>query len=364
MTVPESSIVVRPEPMDSAAYTAASRLHAPGLQPAIKLFEAAARAVPMPTPPHPIVIADYGAATGHNSLLPINAAIAVLRKRTRPDHSALVVHTDLPDNDFTALFRTLSEDPDSYLTRDANTFPTAIGRSFYTQIMPSSSVSLGWSSWAVQWLSRTPAPIPDHIQIAYSRDAAVRAAYARQAAHDWHEFIAFRGRELRPGGRLLVMTMGIGEDGDAGHRPTLTAIADALDEVSGAGLITSDERRRMCLPIVARSEADFCAPFAPKGRFEQLEIEHLEIFDAEDRYWNQYRRDGNARVFGAQWAAFARAAVFPSLLAALDGGATDPRASEFCERLEKGVAERLAADPEQTRLPLAHVVLIKRQQPQ
>ncbi|MGV0848605.1 SAM-dependent methyltransferase [Mycolicibacterium phlei] len=362
--MPESSIVVRPEPMDSAAYTAASRLHAPGLQPAIKLFEAAAAAVPMPTPPQPIVIADYGAATGHNSLLPINAAIAVLRKRTRSDHSTLVVHTDLPDNDFTALFRTLSEDPDSYLSRDANTFASAIGRSFYTQIMPSSSVHLGWSSWAIQWLSRTPTPIPDHIQIAYSRDASVRAAYARQAAHDWHEFIAFRGRELRRGGRLLVMTMGVGEDGDAGHRPTLTAIADALDEVAGSGLITADERHRMCLPVVARSEADFCAPFAPKGRFEQLEIEHLEIFDAEDRYWNDYRRDRNAQAFGARWAAFVRAAVFPSLVAALAGGTADPRAVQFYDRLERGVAERLAANPEQTRLPMAHVVLLKRRKAQ
>src|SRR6266550_1527947 len=85
--VPESSIVVRPEPMESGSYTASSRLQAAGLLGAIKLFEDAAQAVPLPKPPQPIVIADYGASTGHNSLLPIGAAIAVLRKRTRPEHS-------------------------------------------------------------------------------------------------------------------------------------------------------------------------------------------------------------------------------------------------------------------------------------
>ena len=106
------------------------------------------------------------------------------------------------------MFRTLADDPDAYLRKDAATFASAVGRSFYTQILPSNSVNLGWSSWAIQWLSRIPAPIPDHVQVAYSSDEAVRAAYAKQAAHDWHEFIAFRGRELCPGGRLVVMTMG------------------------------------------------------------------------------------------------------------------------------------------------------------
>jgi len=120
-SVPESSIVVRPEPIESDSYSASSRLQAAGLRPAIKLFEEAAAAVPLPAPPQPVVIADYGASTGHNSLLPVCAAITVLRKRTRPEHSVLVAHTDVPDNDFTAMFRTLEEDPDSYLRRDAAT---------------------------------------------------------------------------------------------------------------------------------------------------------------------------------------------------------------------------------------------------
>jgi hypothetical protein len=95
--MPESSIVVRPQPMNSASYTASSRLQAAGLRPAMAIFEEAAAVVPLPRAPQPIVIADYGAATGHNSLLPICAAIDVLRKRTRPEHSILVIHTDVPE---------------------------------------------------------------------------------------------------------------------------------------------------------------------------------------------------------------------------------------------------------------------------
>jgi SAM dependent carboxyl methyltransferase len=358
--MPESSIVVRPEPMESGSYTASTRLQAAGLQAAIKLFEDAAAVVPLPRPSQPIVIADYGASSGHNSLLPVCAAIAVLRKRTRSDHSTLVVHTDVPENDFSAMFRTLSEDPDSYLSKDTATFASAIGRSFYTQILPSNSVNLGWSSWAIQWLSRVPGPIPNHVQVDYCNDDAVRDAYARQAAHDWHEFIAFRGRELSREGRLVVMTMAVDDDGDFGYRPMLGALVDTLDELAAQQLLTADEVHRMCIPTVGRRRADFLAPFAPKGRFEQLEIEHLEVFDAEDRYWAQYQTDRDAEAFGAQWAQFCRAAVFPTMATALDGGVNDPRSTDFYERLEAGIAARLAAAPEQMHIPMAHLVLVKR----
>jgi len=360
-SVPESSIVVRPEPIESDSYSASSRLQAAGLRPAIKLFEEAAAAVPLPAPPQPVVIADYGASTGHNSLLPVCAAITVLRKRTRPEHSVLVAHTDVPDNNFTAMFRTLEEDPDSYLRRDAATYASAVGRSFYTQILPSNSVNLGWSGWAIQWLSRVPTPIPDHVQVAYSGDEGVCAAYARQAAHDWHEFVAYRGRELCPGARLVVMTMAVDGEGEFGYRPLLTALMDTLGELVSAGSITTDEQHRMSIPTVGRRAADFLTPFAPSGRFEGLEIEHLEVFDAEDRYWDKYQADRDAKAFGSKWAAFVRASVFPTLALALEGGGRDePRRTSFFDQLEAGVAARLAAAPDQMQIPLAHLVLTKR----
>jgi hypothetical protein len=361
--VPESSIVVRPEPMDSGSYSASSRLQAAGLLGAIKLFEEAAHAVPLPKPPQPIVIADYGASTGHNSLLPIGAAIAVVRKRTRPEHSVLVAHTDVSENNFSVLFQTMEDDPDSYLKKDAASFASAIGRSFYTQILPSNSVNLGWTSWAIQWLGKVPAAVPDHLVVAYSGDEDVKAAYAKQAAFDWHEFVAFRGRELCPGGRLVVLTTATAENGEFGHRPLFTGMRAELADLVAQGLVTEDEAHRMCIPIVSRRAADFLAPFAPKGRFEQLEIDHLEVFDAEDRFWTQYRVDHDAEAFGAHWAEFARASVFPTMAAALEGGRADPRSAEFMDRLEAGVAARMAAEPEEMHIPLAQLVLWKRPKP-
>ena len=353
--MPESSAVVQPEPMDSGSYTAASRLQAAGLRRAITLFEDAAAVVPIPRSPRPIVLADYGAATGHNALLPIGAAIAVLRKRTRPEHSILVTHTDVPDNDFTELFRTLSEDPDTYLGKDRASYASAVGRSFYSQILPSNSVNLAWSAWSIQWLGRTPRPVPDHVIAAYSGDADVRAAYAKQAAHDWHEFVAFRGRELSPGGRLVVTTMAVAEDGDFGYEPLAKALVATLAELTARGVVSEDEALAMDIPCTGRRERDIRSPFAPSGVFEKLTITHLDVFDAEDRFWAQYRIDGKANELGARWAAFLGITVLPILVAALPVDRRDDVIRELCA----GVAARLAADPAEVRVPLAQIVIEK-----
>jgi len=354
----ESSIVVRPEP----AGIPSRRLQAAGLAHATGVFEQLAATVELPAAPRPIVVADYGAATGYNSLLPIGAAIAAFRRRTRPDHAVLVAHTDLPDNDFTALFTTLAEDPDSYTRKDAASFPSAIGRSFYAQILPSQSVNLGWTSWATMWLRRPAEALPefdDHVHVVHSDDTAARRAYARRAAQDWQDFVAFRGRELAPGGKLLVLTAAVDAEGRFGYQPLLDAIVAVLDEHVREGLLSREEFARMTIPVLGRSEKELRAPFAPGGRFEALTIERLEIFDAEDRFWERYQIDGDASALGTQWAQFTGATIFPTLAAALAGGADDPRAPDFVHRLEAGVAARLASRPQQVHIPLALVVLAK-----
>lgn len=346
--------------MESATYTASSRLQASGLPRGIELFSRAAQNVPLPEAPQPIGIADYGAATGYNSLLPIASAVGVLRGRARPDQPILVTHTDLPGNDFTALFTTVTEDPDSYLSTDPATFAAAVGRSFYQQILPSESIALGWSSWATHWLSRVPAPVADHIHVAYTADDRTRRAYARQAALDWHDFVAFRGRELAPGGRLVVLTLGLDEAGQPGFGAVMQALLTGLRGLVAEGILGAHELDRMVIPTVGRSESDCVAPFAPSGRFERLSVEHVEVFNAEDLFWRRYLVDRDADRFGAAWAGFARAAIFPTLAAGLDGGTEDPRAGVFVERLESALAAVLAADPAPTTIPLATIVLVKR----
>jgi hypothetical protein len=341
------------------AYNRSSRVQAAGLLPAVALLEQAAKAAALAQPPQPVVIVDYGASEGHNSLLPMAAAIGALRQRIGSERAISIVHTDLPDNDFKALFQTLESDPDSYLNTDPAAFASAVGRSFYRQLLPSESVTLGWSSWAVQWLSRTPGPIPDQVQVAYSRNAAVREAFARQAAEDWRTFLVHRSRELRPGGRLVVQTMAIDANGNFGYQQLLEAIYATLLDMVDDGFIHADEMRRMVIPTVARSKKELAAPFLKDGRFADLTIEHLDVFLGEDRIWAEFEANGDANAFGAQWARFSRASVFPTLAAALDGDRYTSLSGRFMDRLEAGVVARLGKAPSRMLIPLAKILLVK-----
>ena len=83
------------------------------------------------------------------------------------------------------------------------------------------------------------------------------------------------------------------------------------------------------------------------------------MFNAEDRFFTQYQVDHDATAFGALWAAFVRAAVFPTLATALAEGRRDPRSPEFFDRLEAGIVQRLAAAPEPMHIPFAKLVLAK-----
>jgi len=321
-------------------------------------LQRAAQTAALPPDSQPIVVADYGSSQGRNSLAPMNAAIDALRQRIGPDRPISVIHTDLPQNDFSALFHTLNTDPNSYLQTQSAVFASAVGRSYFQQILPPASVMLGWSSWAVQWLSRVPGIIPDQVQVAFSNDPAARAAYSAQAAEDWRNFLTARAHELIPGGKLVILTMSVDEDGNFGYAPLVRAIYAALLELLDGGLVTADEARHMAIPTVARSRADFLSPFDIDGRFVGLFVEELETFDGEDGIWLEYEQHHDATQFAKQWAAFARASVFPTLAGNLTSGGA-PRAADFCDRLEAGTAARLAPAPERMLIPLVKILLAR-----
>jgi hypothetical protein len=346
-------------PMEGkGAYNRSSRVQGGGVGPAVALLEQAAAAVPIGAANEPLVVADYGASEGRNSMLPMARAIGALRPRLGPDRAISVVHTDVPGNDFAALFEALANGPESYLDGDRAVFPFAIGRSYFEQILPCASGTLGWSSWAIQWLSRAPAPIPDQVQAVYSRDPAARAAYQRQGDEDWRTFLRGRGRELVPGGRLVVVTTATDERGDFGYAPLLDATYGALKALVADGFMREDEFRGMVIPTVDRTKAEFEAPFADGGRFEGLVLTDFEIFRSEDRIWSDFEKTGDAKALGAAWARFCRGSVFPTFASALDR-ADAARQARFYDRLGAGIAGRLERAPVRMQIPLAKMVVAK-----
>jgi len=142
------------------AYNKYAKIPAAGAALATPLLEKAVRKITLDPEDQPVVIADYGSSQGKNSLAPMRIAIRNLRERLGPDRPIAVFHIDQPSNDFNSLFEVLSSDPDRYALDEPNVFPSAIGRSFYEQVLPSESVHLAWFSYAAVWLRRIPRSFP------------------------------------------------------------------------------------------------------------------------------------------------------------------------------------------------------------
>ncbi len=302
----------------------------------------AAAAAPLPDPRAPFVIADYGAAQGRNSLEPMRIAIRAIRARA-DDLPISIVHTDIPGDDFSALFTLLESDPNSYLKDAANVFPFAAGRSFYRRIFPARTVSLGWSAIAVHWLSAAPAAIEGHIWSPCAGPEA-QAAFARQSACDWRDFLEHRGAEMRPEGRLVVIGGGADENGDSGARGLMDMANAALRALVAEGALAAAEYRRMAIPTYNRTPGEFTAPFAGGG-VSGLRLEHGELHILKDPIWRDYRRDGDLDAFAAAYLDFFEAAFAPSIFSALDPGRPAARRQTLHEKFRAKLGVLIKANP-------------------
>jgi hypothetical protein len=153
--------------------------------------------------------------------------------------------------------------------------------------------------------------------------------------------------------------MALDDNGDFGYGPVLNAMYSTLVEMVAGGFLFAEELERMAIPTVGRSRTDFLAPFGAKGRFNGLYVEEIEIFFGEDHIWMDFEQHRDPLAFAAQWAAFSRASVFPTLAASLNSGGTSPRALDFIRRLETGMIARLAAKPQRMPIPLGTLLIAK-----
>jgi hypothetical protein len=289
----------------------------------------------------PVVIADYGSSQGKNSLAPMRLAIKALRVRVGPDRPIVVVHIDQAANDFNTLFKVLDSDLERYSLDDANVFPSAIGRSFYENVLPKEHVHLAWSSYAAVWLSRIPVLIPGHF-ISLAANGDVRKAFQQQAAEDWKLFLSRRSTELRAGGRLVVVLPGLSDEGVAGFEPLFRHAELALAEMVAEGAITQDECAHMVLGSCPRRRSELLEPFEADRRFAGLTVECCELFGLPDVAWIDYERDQNRDILAGRHAGFFRSVFVPSLASALTSAA---KRQMFADELEKKVKRRIADQP-------------------
>lgn len=340
-------------------YNRHATIPAAGGAQALPFFEEAARRIGLDPRDRPIVIADYGASQGKNSLAPMRAAIAALRGRAGPQRPIKVFHTDLPSNDFSTLFEVIQNDPDSYVQGEPYVFPCAIGRSFYQSVLPPDYVDLAWSSYAAVWLSQIPIQIPDHFFIPCSA-GAVRAEFERQAARDWEAFLALRATELRPGGRLVVALPSLADDGSTAFSMVMDPANAVLSELVDEGVITAEERRRMTIASCPRRQSDLLAPFARPGEFHRLAVEHCSTSVVADPAWMEYEIENDAKALARKRALFFRAIFAPSLAQALASSPGAGRREDFVAQMEARLRQRLLGNPARIDHLVGIIVLTKR----
>jgi hypothetical protein len=210
------------------AYNRSSTVQAAGLAPAVPWLTEAAKLVPLGLLDEPLIIADYGSSQGRNSLAPLGAAIGVLRETRRCRSADLGGPHRSAGQRLQRVVRDRRCRPGQLSRRRREHLSLCDRALLLRKPLSPGSVTLGWSSWAVQWMSRAPAAVPDHIHHSHSAVASVRAAYARQGAEDWKAFLTLRGRELRPGRRLVILLMALEEDGDFGFGPVMDHLQAAL----------------------------------------------------------------------------------------------------------------------------------------
>jgi hypothetical protein len=302
-------------------------------------------------PPHAlerITIVDYGSSQGRNSLTPMSAAIDTLRERVVAQEPISVVHTDLPANDFAALFETLQSDPHSYLRDRANVFAFAIGRSFYERLLPGATVSLGWSSITVHWLSAVPCVLGDQI-FSPLAGPQQRADFARRAADDWRRFLGHRLVELRPGGQLVVVGSGADEQGRSGAEGLMELANAALQTMVADGLLAREDYERMVLPTYYRTAEEFTEPIAgdwPDGTFA---LEECTQTDLADPLWQRFAASGDTAAYAASAAGFLRAFSEPSLFAALAQRRAPSEVAALADGFYERVRVAIEQRPEQAR---------------
>lgn len=303
-----------------------------------------------------LAIVDYGSSQGRNSLTPVRAAIEALRARVGPERAISVFHTDLPSNDFAALFTTLADDPDSYLRGAENVFAYAAGRSFYERLFAASRVTLGWSSITVHWLSSPPVPLRGQI---FSPLAAPeeRAAWAARAAGDWRRFVEHRLEELAPGAQLVVVGSGADEQGRSGAEGLMELANGALEAMLSEGLLGASEYERMAIPTYYRTARELVEPLDDSYPAGSFTVEESTETDLDDPLWARFEQSGDVAEYAASAADFLRAFSEPSLFGAIAAERSQGEAAKLADEFYGRVRDAVAQEPERARCAWRLVLL-------
>ena len=316
-------------------------------------LDEACASLPLTKCPATINLADFGCSEGRNSIAVTQHSVATLRKRTSGPIQTL--HSDLPTNDYAALFAMLRPDGHSVFedpgeSEEPRVFSAVVGGSMFDQLLPPRSVHLATTFNSIGFLSRRPLDrlegyiLPNGpsarrgVGLVSDQD---REIFARQARTDMESFLRARAAELVPGGKLLVQVFGAGEvlrtcDG------IYDALNDAVLEVVDSGLIERADYERYYQPVYFRTLEELTAAVAgsdaPLARLFRLD--HAETYEVPPPFVEAYKRSGYVEPLARDYTDFFRAFTEPVVRASF---ATHPQldhlVADLYDRAERLIRE-------------------------
>ncbi|KAK6279825.1 hypothetical protein POUND7_020092 [Theobroma cacao] len=222
-------------------------------------------------------IADFGCSIGPNTFFSMQNIIEAVEQRHHADHgnSATtlefqVFFNDHLSNDFNTLFQAL---PPS-----RPYFAAGVPGSFYGRLFPTSSIHIGHSSSALQWLSKVPEEVVDSSSPAWNKgsiyctgtEKEVAKAFSAQFENDVETFLNARAEEL-VGGGLMVILMGGVPDGISLSQTSIGKFYDffgsCLVDLTKKGLISEEKANSFNLPLYFPSAKELKTLIERNGRF-------------------------------------------------------------------------------------------------
>ncbi|MDE0309236.1 MAG: hypothetical protein OXI60_05325 [Acidiferrobacterales bacterium] len=314
----------------------------------------------------PFSIVDYGAADGGTSMGLVARIVKAVRARAK-SRQITVTYTDLPHNDFSALFR-LMYDPamgeEAYVLHNDGVYVNCSGTSFYDQIVPDCSVDIGFSATAMHWLSTLPGCIDDHVH-AVGAVGDQWQTFCNQALEDWCTILARRARELAPGGRLVMANFCIDESGrylgNTGGVNMFDAFNMLWKELADEGVISDAEYQATAFPQFYKTIDQFAMPFEESDSAvtrEGLRLKTMYTGVTKCPYRAEFDRVGDPVAFADAYVPTLRSWSEIVFFGSLDSSRPVEQRREIVDQLYCNYNTLVRKEPDRHAMDYVHTYLV------
>ena len=310
------------------------------------------------------VLADMGCADGGTSLDMIRkvlSSVALLSPQTQSS----VIYADQPANDFNALVSIVHGRTqfDSWIDQFTNAYPLFSGSSFYLQATPDNTLDFAFSATAMHWLSAKPCNLTNHVHmVGASGDEAT--AFADQAGKDWQTILMARSRELKHGGKMVLVNFCRDQQGHYLGNTGGVNMFDTFNEIwleyLEQGRINSGEYRNMTLPQYYNSVEEFSAPLTDTDNacFQAgLRLDSIETATVECPFAAQYRQDGDLAKFADGLIPTVRSWNQSIFAAGLDQSRSEAERVQLIEDYYHSYHQRVMDNPEGHGMDYVHAYM-------